>query len=82
MRRHAVVLAGRARLYTRLSVADRRRLCRESGQPLWLWPAEHGRPMDPAAWQAAFRRTNERCAAFGLDCAAPQFRGTWRNSRR
>ncbi|MFE1558898.1 tyrosine-type recombinase/integrase [Streptomyces sp. NPDC058734] len=58
----------RARLLARLEPADRRRLRWGSGGgPVWLWLGDGGRPMEPSAWQAVFRRANERCRGFGLD---------------
>ncbi|MGW4689686.1 tyrosine-type recombinase/integrase [Streptomyces sp. NPDC004244] len=65
-----VVIEGerRARALGRLELADRRRLrwgC--GGGPVWLWLGDGGRPMEPSAWQAVFRRANERCRSFGLD---------------
>jgi site-specific recombinase XerD len=63
--------AGRSWPYARISPAERRRLRWGAagvveGEPLWLWLADDGRPLQGAAWQAAFRRANARCASFGL----------------
>lgn len=68
------LLAQRARRswpYARISPAERSRLAWGdggvvAGEPLWLWLADDGRPLKSAAWQAAFRRANARCASFGL----------------
>lgn len=57
----------RARIVARLEPGDRRRLRWGCGGPVWLWLGEGGRPMEPSAWQAVFRRANERCRGFGLD---------------
>ncbi|MFI2913896.1 tyrosine-type recombinase/integrase [Streptomyces sp. PDY-4] len=67
--RYGLVLSGSARNwpYGRIDPAERRRLVRRTGEPLWLWLADDGRPLEPAAWQAVFRRANARCAAFGIE---------------
>ncbi|MFE9438238.1 hypothetical protein ACFYO2_04350 [Streptomyces sp. NPDC006602] len=67
--RYALVLDGGARNwpYGRIGPAERRRLVRRTGEPLWLWLADDGRPLESAAWQAVFRRANARCASFGIE---------------
>ncbi|MFJ2264439.1 tyrosine-type recombinase/integrase [Streptomyces sp. NPDC087844] len=71
--RYALLAQGAQRSwpYARISPTERRRLAWDdsgvvSGEPLWLWLADDGRPLQSAAWQAAFRRANERCTSFGL----------------
>ncbi|MGQ4363543.1 tyrosine-type recombinase/integrase [Streptomyces sp. SAS_272] len=66
--RYALALDGVSRSwpYGRIGVAERRRLVRRNGEPLWLWLADDGRLLAPAAWQAVFRRANARCASFGI----------------
>jgi prepilin-type processing-associated H-X9-DG protein len=60
--RHALVLDGGARSwpYGRIGPAERRLLVRRTGEPLWFRPADDGRPLEPAARQAVFRRANAR----------------------
>ncbi|WP_406529232.1 site-specific integrase [Streptomyces sp. I8-5] len=67
--RYALVLDGGTRNwpYGRIGPAERRRLVRRTGEPLWLWLADDGRPLESAAWQAVFRRANARCASFGIE---------------
>ncbi|MFE4336051.1 site-specific integrase [Streptomyces sp. NPDC056831] len=67
--RYGLVLDGGARNwpYGRIDSAERRRLVRRTGEPLWLWLADEGRPLEPAAWQAVCRQANARCASFGIE---------------
>jgi hypothetical protein len=66
-----LVEGGRSRPYSRVTIEERRRLCRvgddRPGGPLWLWLGEDGLPLSRSTWQAVFRRASERCARFGLD---------------
>jgi len=70
--RHALTLeAGRGSWsYSKIDPQVRRRLVRmDAGQPsgpLWLWLGDSGLPLQPSTWQSAFRRANERCAAFDI----------------
>ncbi|MBT2899325.1 tyrosine-type recombinase/integrase [Streptomyces sp. McG3] len=72
--RQALVVEGQRKAWphSEIGMEDRLRLLSVNGRglpsgPLWLWLGEDGRPLKSSTWQSAFRRANERCAAFGID---------------